>query len=74
MPNVEHINCARRVYENWKKNWKGDEFKRLFCKAVNTTNAIDYIEALDDISAKNNEAAIYFVEKGLAKFCKSFFK
>ena len=57
-----------------RKNWKGDEFKRLFWRAVNATNAIDYIEALDGISAKNNEASIHFVEKGLAKFYKSFFR
>ena len=30
MPNAEHRNCARHVYANWKKNWKDDEFKRLF--------------------------------------------
>ena len=74
MPNVERKNCAWHAYANWKKNWKGDEFKRLFWRAVNATNAVDYIEALDDISAKNNEATIHFVEKGPVKFCKSFFR
>ena len=73
MPNAEHRNYARHVYANWKKNKKGDEFKRLFWRAVNATNAVDYIEALDGISAKNNEVAIHFVKKGSAKFCKSFF-
>ena len=59
---------------NWKKNWKGDGFKRLFLRAVNATNAVDYIKALNDISAKNNKVAIHFAEKGPAKFCKSFFR
>ena len=46
-----------------RKKWKGDEFKRLFWKAVNAKNGVDYIEALDDIRAKNSETTIHFVKK-----------
>ncbi|WOL01290.1 hypothetical protein Cni_G10006 [Canna indica] len=42
MPNVEHRNCARHLYANWKKKHGGYALKNLFWKAAKSTTEANF--------------------------------
>ena len=41
--------CARHIYANFRGNYCGDSFKKLFWKASRSTNVFDFKAALNDI-------------------------
>ncbi|CAH9111593.1 unnamed protein product [Cuscuta epithymum] len=74
MPQAEHRLCARHVYANWKKNWKGDELKSFFWMAVQAPNHSAFDRVVTQMRATNKDAYEEFMERSPAKFCKSFFR
>ncbi|XP_050235062.2 uncharacterized protein LOC126683258 [Mercurialis annua] len=74
VPFAEHRNCARHIYANWKKNHKGAELKRLFWKAVNTPNPLEFDNVMDLIMAEKMEAHTDFMKQLENTFCKAFIR
>ncbi|CAA0834054.1 Unknown protein, partial [Striga hermonthica] len=50
-PHAEHRNCARHVYMNWKKSYKGSALKSCFWRVVHSTHKAAYKEALEGMKA-----------------------
>ncbi|KAH6775180.1 hypothetical protein C2S52_012741 [Perilla frutescens var. hirtella] len=71
-PFAEHRNCARHVYCNWKKQYKGATLKNLFWRAVRSTYVESYKLALEDMKTENENAYLNFLERDPKKFCKAF--
>lgn len=71
-PFAEHRNCARHVYCNWKKQFKGQILKNMFWKAVRCTYQVAWNEALEEMKAENPRAYENFLEREPARFCKAF--
>ncbi|XP_021728268.1 uncharacterized protein LOC110695318 [Chenopodium quinoa] len=72
LPQAEHRHCARHVYANWSKSYRGDEFKLQFWKIAKCYNKADYDEALDELSMINVEAALAFKAHNPQHFCRAF--
>ncbi|KAH6773256.1 hypothetical protein C2S51_011660 [Perilla frutescens var. frutescens] len=70
-PHDEHRNCARHVYCNWKKQFKGPTLKNLFWRATRSTYVAAYKKALEDMKVENKEAYLNFIERDPSKFCKN---
>ncbi|XP_048227260.1 uncharacterized protein LOC107261060 [Ricinus communis] len=51
-PFVEHHNCARDVYYNWKKEFKGQALKNIFWRAARSTYEASLNEALNELSCQ----------------------
>ncbi|XP_074277831.1 uncharacterized protein LOC141601444 [Silene latifolia] len=60
-PKAEHRQCARHIFANWHKTYRGDEIKLLFwscAKAYNEPDFNDALEALRDVDHKAADAFI----------------
>lgn len=69
---AEHRNCARHVYCNWKKEFKGQTLKGCFWKAANCTNPAALQHALAEMKEVDEAAYNNFVERETHRFCKAY--
>ncbi|XP_021728772.1 uncharacterized protein LOC110695855 [Chenopodium quinoa] len=74
LPNAEHIHCARHIYANWHKSFKGDEYKLLFWNCAKAYSQADYEEALEKLAEANPAAAQAFKACNPNVFYKAFLK
>ncbi|KAL2925959.1 Plastocyanin [Bienertia sinuspersici] len=56
-PSCEHRHCARHIFSNWHKKWRGDEMKMMFWKVVKCYNQPNHEEALAELAAVESKAA-----------------
>lgn len=72
-PFAEHRNCAKHVYNNWKKTYKGSTLMHIFWRAVRSTYRQEWESAVDEM--KNEDMAAYdnFMDRDPTKICKVFF-
>ncbi|KAG5617893.1 hypothetical protein H5410_017717 [Solanum commersonii] len=56
LPNVEVRMCARHIWSNWSKRWKGEERRKQFWRCSKATFEVKYSEELYKMSrlVKNN--------------------
>ncbi|XP_057811787.1 uncharacterized protein LOC131026026 [Salvia miltiorrhiza] len=71
-PFAEHRNCARHVYCNWKKQFKGATLKNIFWRAVRSTYRDEFDAAVEEMRQENQSAYDDFMEKDHHRFCKVF--
>ncbi|GJZ26685.1 uncharacterized protein Tco_0570938 [Tanacetum coccineum] len=58
-PNVEHRECMRHLYSNFKKQYRGDFFKSKLWGAANTYCIIEHERLLNEISSVREDAIQY---------------
>ncbi|XP_057790453.1 uncharacterized protein LOC131007556 [Salvia miltiorrhiza] len=71
-PFAEHRNCARHVYMNWKKQFKGVTLKHMFWEGVRSSYKEEWDAAMDKLKAENMVAYENFIERDPSRFCKAF--
>ncbi|XP_031396735.1 uncharacterized protein LOC116207780 [Punica granatum] len=72
LPHVEHRNCARHIYANWKKNNGGVALKSLFWRAVMCTTEVEFFRIMEEMRAVSVKACDQFMQVGPQKFCRAF--
>ncbi|XP_035846418.1 uncharacterized protein LOC118492469 [Helianthus annuus] len=70
--NAEHRNCARHIYANWHKKFKGDDLKELFWRAARSYNIPDYKMAIADMKELDEEATQAFMSQNPKCFCRCY--
>ncbi|XP_076909604.1 uncharacterized protein LOC143566939 [Bidens hawaiensis] len=70
--NAEHRNCARHIYANWHKKFKGDDLKELFWRAARSYSVSDYNKAIVEMRELNADAAEAFIIQNPKCFCRCF--
>ncbi|KAK1432692.1 hypothetical protein QVD17_09590 [Tagetes erecta] len=70
--NAEHRNCARHIYANWHKKFKGDDLKGLFWRAARAYCEKDYKKTLDEMKEVSMDAADAFLKQNPRCFCRCF--
>lgn len=74
LPFVEHKNCARHIYNNWKKDFKGGELRKAFWAVVYASNDSQLQRELNKLK-EIDEASYYgLVKRDLGQFCRAFFR
>ncbi|XP_076941190.1 uncharacterized protein LOC143610664 [Bidens hawaiensis] len=70
--NAEHRNCARHIYANWKKEYKGEDYKEVYWRACRAYNEADYNVAMNDMLELSPDAVDAYVKQNpkLAGFMK----
>ncbi|XP_048491353.1 uncharacterized protein LOC125492686 [Beta vulgaris subsp. vulgaris] len=71
---AEHRHCARHIYAHWNKNYKGDEFKKLFWNISFSYNMADYNENMAELEKVNEATAIGFRSYNPKVFSRAFMK
>ena len=73
LPHVEHRNCARHVYANWKKRGHSTQLlKTLFWKVVKCTTHNDFKRIMQEMSTFDPQAAHDFQAIDVRKFCRAY--
>ncbi|XP_050233824.1 uncharacterized protein LOC126682258 [Mercurialis annua] len=54
LPQAEHRRCARHVYANWAKKWRGDERKKAFWSCAKATTFADLNVRLTHLGTLGN--------------------
>ncbi|KAK1568711.1 hypothetical protein Q3G72_027798 [Acer saccharum] len=54
--------CARHIYTNFKLTYKGDHYKKLFWRAVRSSNVYDFKAAMEEIGIINPAAKKWLEE------------
>ncbi|KAK9075525.1 hypothetical protein SSX86_003849 [Deinandra increscens subsp. villosa] len=71
-PNAEHRNCARYIYANWHKTFKGADLKEAFWKAARSYNEADYNIAIEALKELSNDGYEAFIKQNPKCFVKCF--
>ncbi|XP_050233534.1 uncharacterized protein LOC126682022 [Mercurialis annua] len=73
LPEAEHRFCARHVYANWSKDWRGGELKVKFWSCAWSTYEEEFIENLNKMAADHGDQAPRDLLKYLPnKWCKAY--
>lgn len=73
LPRVEHRQCARHVFANYKKAYNGLDYKRLFWAASFSTTEAGFILAMEELHAININAYNYLVQREPSTWSRAFF-
>lgn len=71
-PNVEHRNCARHVYSNWRKKFKDSILHDIFRSIARSTYMEPYKLALEDLKAVDEATYNGFLAREPQRFFKAF--
>lgn len=74
MPYSEHRQCARHIYENFRKTFSGVEFRNLFWKASKASYPAWFNSVMDEIKEANPNAHTYLIEKEPKTWSRAFFE
>nr|KAJ0198910.1 hypothetical protein LSAT_V11C600331390 [Lactuca sativa] len=74
LPNVEHRQCARHIYANFRKTYSGVEFKNMFWAASLSTVESEFLRKMDDIKEVNPNAYEHLIARDPHTWCKTYFR
>ncbi|KAJ9553710.1 hypothetical protein OSB04_017755 [Centaurea solstitialis] len=74
IPAAEHRQCARHIYANFKKKFKGEHFRKLFWAAAGSTIRERFEHQMKEISVLEPLAYAHLMEKDPKSWCKAFFQ
>ena len=74
LPKAEHRKCARHIYANWAKKWRGEERKIAFWNYTRSTYPQELKSQLNILSELGEGLAQDAIEYGVESWCKAFFK
>ncbi|XP_076889362.1 uncharacterized protein LOC143540095 [Bidens hawaiensis] len=72
--NAEHRNCARHIFANWKKKFKGKELKTYYWQTCRAYNEPDFNDAIKEMRAISNDAVDDFMKQNPNCFVRCFLK
>ena len=74
MPLAEHRQCARHIYEGFRKEFRGEEFRLLFWGASKASYPPQHTKVMEKIKTANPKAHEYLVKKKSKVLVESFFQ
>ncbi|XP_074283786.1 uncharacterized protein LOC141608324 [Silene latifolia] len=66
-PKAEHRHCARHIFANWHKSYKGDEMKLLFWSCAKAYNKADFEGALNEMRSNMAETFNAYIIEARSK-------
>ncbi|XP_048489954.1 uncharacterized protein LOC125491922 [Beta vulgaris subsp. vulgaris] len=72
LPKAEHRHCARHVFAQWHKHFRGDDMKLKFWSIAKSYSMAGYNDSLDELEKENVDAAASFKAYNPACFCRAF--
>nr|GEX67173.1 hypothetical protein [Tanacetum cinerariifolium] len=74
MPNAEHRQCSRHIYENFRKQYHGLEYRQLFWEASKASHPQLFNKIIDKIKSANSNAHKYLMDKNSKTWSRAFFE
>ncbi|XP_042753314.1 uncharacterized protein LOC122195466 [Lactuca sativa] len=73
LPHVEHIQCARHIYANFRKVYSGVQFRNMFWAAAKSTTEGDFKINMDRIKTLSEGAYDHLMAREPNTWCMTFF-
>ena len=73
LPSVEHRQCARHVFANFKKAYNGVEYTRLFWAASTSSTEAGFEKNMEDLKAINSNVYEHLMQREPHSWCRAFF-
>ena len=73
LPEVEHMQCARHIFANFRKTYSGIEFRNMFWAATKSTTEADFKWHMQRIKDVSPTAYEHLMEKKPESWCRAFF-
>ncbi|XP_028802412.1 protein FAR-RED ELONGATED HYPOCOTYL 3-like [Neltuma alba] len=73
LPEAEHRLCARHIYANWSKRWRGNEMKKKIFSCAWSTFEEQFKDNLKALGALNKEAAEAMVSYPISTWVRASF-
>ncbi|KAD5508225.1 hypothetical protein E3N88_15928 [Mikania micrantha] len=73
-PYAEHRQCTRHIYANFKKKFRGLQFKNLFWAAANSTTKQQFEEIMEDLKTISKGAYAHLMERNPITWSRAFFE
>ena len=73
MPDAEHRQCARHIYEGFRKQYSGLEFRLLFWGAAKATYTGRFNKVMEKIKKANQNAYDYLIKKDPKTWSRAYF-
>ncbi|XP_023755101.1 uncharacterized protein LOC111903563 [Lactuca sativa] len=73
LPHVEHKQCARHIYANFRKVYSGIQFKKMFWAATKSTTEGDFKINMDRIKTLSEGAYDHLMAREPHTWCRAFF-
>nr|GEU55632.1 hypothetical protein [Tanacetum cinerariifolium] len=74
IPNAEHMQCARHIYKNFKKQYPGLEYRQLLWATSKASCPQLFNKIIDKIKSANPNAHKYLMDKNPKTWSKAFFE
>ncbi|XP_071699011.1 uncharacterized protein [Rutidosis leptorrhynchoides] len=74
MPYAEHRQCARHIYENFRKKYSGVEFRNLFWASSKCSYPVLFNTTMEKVKAANPNAFTYLIERNPKSWSRAFFE
>ena len=74
MPQAEHRQCARHIYEGFRKQFPGEEFRGLFWGACKATYPGWHKKVMEKIKRANPKAHQYLINKDPKTWSRAYFR
>nr|GEW14370.1 hypothetical protein [Tanacetum cinerariifolium] len=74
MPNAEHMQCTRHIYENFRKQYTGLEYRQLFWETSKASYPQLFNKIMDKIKSANPNAHKYLIDKNPNTWSRAFFE
>ncbi|XP_071738981.1 uncharacterized protein [Rutidosis leptorrhynchoides] len=72
-PCAEHWYCVRHLHQNFKKNWRGEEYKKALWKAASATTVLCFESAMQEIRQLSTAAYIWLTKIPPQNWTRSHF-
>ncbi|CAI9288651.1 unnamed protein product [Lactuca saligna] len=74
VPTAEHRQCARHIYANFKKSFKGEQYRKLFWAAAASTTQPKFEAEMNSIKKIDPLAYEHLMERDPKSWCRAFFE
>ncbi|KAI3525338.1 hypothetical protein L1887_04054 [Cichorium endivia] len=74
MPQAEHRQCARHIYEDFTEKFPTTQFKRLFWAASKASYPQEFDRVMEEIRVANPDAYQYLMDKDPSTWSRVFFQ
>ncbi|KAJ9551842.1 hypothetical protein OSB04_015887 [Centaurea solstitialis] len=74
MPFAEHRQCARHIYENFRKVYSGVEFRNLFWQASKASYPLEFDRIMHEMKTANPGAYEYLMKRDPKTWSRAFFQ
>ncbi|GKU99781.1 hypothetical protein SLEP1_g12576 [Rubroshorea leprosula] len=71
-PRAAHRRCARHIYANFRKQYKGKQLKKWFWITAKSTTVVEFRRNMEEINKLNPTAKEYLMQYDPKYWCKAF--